>query len=43
MKSYQSMQKEIKLLKCRNHNLKEENNKLKSCIEAILKDIKHFF
>ena len=37
------MQKEIKYLKTRNHNLTEENNNLKSYIKAILKAIKHFF
>ena len=37
------MQREIKSLKTRNHNLTEENNNLKSYIKAILKAIKDFF
>lgn len=42
-KENQNMQREIKYLKTRNHNLTEENNNLKSYIKAILKAIKHFF
>ena len=37
------MQREIKSLKTRNHNLTEENINLKSYIKAILEAIKHFF
>ncbi len=37
------MQREIKSLKTRNHNLTEENNNLESYITAILEAIKHFF
>lgn len=42
-KENQNMQREIKSLKTRNLNLTEENNNLKSYIQAILKAIKHFF
>ncbi|MDD5865284.1 MAG: hypothetical protein PUD07_02180 [bacterium] len=37
------MQREIKSLKTRNHNLTEENNNLKSYISIILEAIKRFF
>lgn len=37
------MQREIKSLKTRNHNLTEENNNLKSYISTILEAIKRFF
>ena len=42
-KENQDMQREIKSLKTRNHNLLEENKNLKSYIKVILKTIKHFF
>ena len=37
------MEREIKALTTRNQNLTQENNKLKTYLQAILEAIKHFF